>query len=124
MMDIDVTFHPPETILEIVKAGFDCLTVVAFIALFFVVFYAKSRYPVIGRQGFLPLLAFVMVGIISTAMDAFDEFFWFEKTFYDTIWKPTRLLLMTLALILLIFSFYRFYQFSDRLFGDDISKEG
>ncbi|MHA1968621.1 MAG: hypothetical protein ACW964_12550 [Candidatus Hodarchaeales archaeon] len=65
------------------------------------------------------MLGFSVLGIISMAMDAIDEFYWFSpKEFYDVIWKPFRLLLFLIAIILLIITFRNFYQFSERLFGE------
>ncbi|NHJ01326.1 MAG: hypothetical protein EAX86_04245 [Candidatus Heimdallarchaeota archaeon] len=116
-----ITYHPPNEPLTIIKALLDVMTVFAFIALLYLVILAAKKYPVIERKKtFRPLMGFSLLGIISMAMDAFDEFFWFSpKEFYDVLWKPSRLFLFLGAIFLLIISFYHFYQFSDRLFGDE-----
>ncbi|MHA2296064.1 MAG: hypothetical protein ACXAEU_03740 [Candidatus Hodarchaeales archaeon] len=120
MVDIEIAYHPPEEILEIIKAMLDVLTVVAFIGLLVVVIIARKRYPVFEKRGFMAMVGFAGMGIISTFMDAFDEFFWFTpKAFYDQIWKPTRLFLLLIGIFLLVITFYQFYKFSERLFGEE-----
>ncbi|MHA2075501.1 MAG: hypothetical protein ACW97X_12850 [Candidatus Hodarchaeales archaeon] len=116
----DITWHPPENLLEIIKAFLDVITVFAFIGLLLIVIYSRNKYPIIERNRiFWPMLGFSVLGIISMAMDAIDEFYWFSpKEFYDVIWKPFRLLLFLIAIILLIITFRNFYQFSERLFGE------
>ncbi|MHA1167839.1 MAG: hypothetical protein ACTSP4_06710 [Candidatus Hodarchaeales archaeon] len=116
-------FFIPDNPLTLIKAFLDVLTAVGFLALLIVVFLAKARYPVIERKGFIPLVGFAFMGLISTAMDAFDEFYWFDsKAFYDQIWKPARLYIFIIAIFLLLLTFYQFYQFSDRLFGEESSR--
>jgi len=116
----DMAWHPPENLLEIIKALLDVFTVFAFIGLLLIVIYSKNKYPVIERNRiYWPWLGFCVLGIISMAMDALDEFYWFSpKEFYDVIWKPTRLFLFLAGIILLIITFYYFYRFSERLFGE------
>ncbi|MHA1228755.1 MAG: hypothetical protein ACTSR2_15115 [Candidatus Hodarchaeales archaeon] len=116
-----ITWHPPDEILEIVKALLDVLTVVAFLILLVIIYYSKNKYPVIERRNIMmPLFGFGLLGFISMTMDALDEFYWFSpQEFYNNIWKPTRLFLFIVAIVLLLISFYYFYQFSDRLFGED-----
>ncbi|MFW9994418.1 MAG: hypothetical protein ACFFD4_20410 [Candidatus Odinarchaeota archaeon] len=122
MAAIELLFRPPEEILEIIKAVLDILTAIAFIGLLAVVIYAKKKYPLVEKRGFLPLVGFTMMGIISTTMDAIDEFIWFVPgEFYDQIWKPTRLFLLLIAIFLLVITFYHFYKFSERLFGEEQS---
>lgn len=117
----EMTWHPPEGLLQVIKATFDVLTVVAFIGLAIVIYHAKNKYPVMERgKTFYPLIGFSLLGICSMFMDAVDEFFWFSpKEFYDVLWKPTRLLMFLMAIVLLVFSFYQFYKFSDRIFGGE-----
>ena len=117
----DIIWHPPEEPLTIIKALLDIATVFAFLILLFLVIYAARKYPVIERRKtFWPLIGFCIMGIISMTMDAIDEFYWFvPKAFYDVLWKPSRLFLFLGAIFLLIISFYQFYQFSDRIFGDE-----
>ncbi|MFX0085219.1 MAG: hypothetical protein ACFFAU_06065 [Candidatus Hodarchaeota archaeon] len=117
----EITWHPPDNLLTIIKALLDVLTVFAFIALLLIVLYSKNKYPVIERSRILwPLIGFSILGIISMAMDAFDEFYWFSpKVFYDMIWKPFRLSIFLIGIILLIITFSYFYQFSERLFGEE-----
>ena len=117
----EVTWHPPENLLEIIKAFFDILTVFAFVGLLLIVLYSKNKYPIIERRHILwPMIGFSILGIISMAMDAFDEFYWFNpKELYDFIWKPFRLLMFLIGIILLIITFNYFYQFSERLFGEE-----
>jgi hypothetical protein len=116
----EITWHPPEEPLVIIKAFLDVFTVISFIILLIIVLYSR-KYPIMERKSTLrPMIGFSVLGIISTTMDAIDEFFWFTpKEFYDVLWKPTRLLLFLVAIILLIVTFYYFYRFSDRLFGED-----
>lgn len=116
----EITWHPPDNPLEIIKAFLDIITVFAFIALFIIIIYSKNKYPIIERRRILwPMIGFSVFGTISMAMDALDEFFWFSpKEFYDVIWKPTRLFLFLAGIILLIITFYYFYRFSERLFGE------
>ena len=122
MQDVSIDFHPPEDPLEIIKAFLDLSTVIAFIIVLGVIIYAARRYPMIERKRtFWPLILFAILGTISMAMDAFDEWFWFSpKAFYDFVWKPTRLLMFLGAIFILIIAFRQFYSFSERLFGDDI----
>jgi multisubunit Na+/H+ antiporter MnhB subunit len=117
----EVTWHPPENILEIIKAFFDILTVFAFVGLLLIILYSKNKYPIIERRHILwPMIGFSILGIISMAMDALDEFYWFSpKEFYDVLWKPFRLLIFLIGIILLIVTFNYFYQFSERLFGEE-----
>lgn len=115
-----IDLHIPETELALLKAILDSLTVFAFILLIIVVFYAKNRYPVFKRETvFVPLISFSLLGLISSFMDAIDEWFWFSpKEFYDLVWKPTRLFLFLIAIFLLVFTFERFYKFSKRIIGE------
>jgi archaellum biogenesis protein FlaJ (TadC family) len=117
---ITFSFHPPETLLQLIKALLDSLTVFAFLILLLVIIYAKNRYPVIERRKtFVPLISFAILGTISTFMDAVDEWIWFSpKEFYDQLWKPTRLFLFLGAIFLLIYAFYQFYLFSERIFAE------
>lgn len=121
MQGVTFEFHPPSGILEIVKAFLDLFTVFAFMLLLVVIIYAARRYPMIERKRtFYPLLVSSVFGIISSAMDAFDEWFWFTPgEFYDYIWKPTRLWLFLISIFLLVIAFGQFYDFSRRLFGEE-----
>ncbi|MFX0151346.1 MAG: hypothetical protein ACFFAJ_11230 [Candidatus Hodarchaeota archaeon] len=116
-----IDWHPPGDLLEIIKAFLDVLTVFAFIGLLIIIIYSKNKYPIIERRRTLwPMIGFTVLGVISMTMDAIDEFFWFSpKEFYDVLWKPFRLLLFMIAIFLLIITFYYFYKFSDRLFGEE-----
>ena len=116
----EMTWHPPDNLLEIIKAFLDVITVFAFVALLLIVIYSKNKYPVIERKRIImPMLGFSILGIISMAMDAIDEFYWFSPSeFYDVLWKPTRLVLFLIGILLLIITFRNFYQFSERLFGE------
>lgn len=115
-----IDLHIPTSELDLIKAILDSLTVFAFVLLIIVIFYAKSRYPVINRNSvFFPLISFNILGLISSFMDALDEWFWFfPQEFYNDIWKPTRLLLFLFAIIFLVFAFIAFYAFSERLIGE------
>ncbi|MFX0151903.1 MAG: hypothetical protein ACFFAJ_14030 [Candidatus Hodarchaeota archaeon] len=116
-----IDWHPPNDLLEIIKAFLDVLTVFAFIGLLIIIIYSKNKYPIIERRRTLwPMIGFTVFGVISMTMDAIDEFFWFyPKEFYDVLWKPFRLSLFMIAIFLLIITFYYFYKFSDRLFGEE-----
>ncbi len=120
MQDVSLDFVPPTEPLEILKAFLDISTAVAFGIVLIVILIAKNRYPMMERRRtFWPLVIFAIFGIISTGMDAFDEFFWFTpKAFYDFIWKPTRLFLFLIGIFILVFAFIQFYGFSERLFGE------
>lgn len=122
MQDLLIEFHPPDEPLTWIKAILDVTTVIAFVIVLVVILYAKNRYPMIERRKtFWPLIVFAIFGIVSMAMDAIDEFFWFTpKAFYDYIWKPTRLGLFLIGIFILIIAFYQFYNFSQRLFGEEI----
>ena len=122
MQDVIVEFHPPTDPLTITKALLDVATVAAFILVLVMVIYAKNRYPMMERKKtFWPLLVSAIFGTISMAMDAIDEWVWFTpKAFYDVIWKPTRLLLFLVSIFILIIAFRQFYDFSHRLFGEDV----
>ncbi len=124
MQGISVAYHPPATPLELVKAFLDAGAAAAFIIVLIAIYYAKNRYPMIERKRtFVPLLVFAILGIISATMDAIDEWFWFSpKAFYDLVWKPTRLLMLLGGIFILIFAFRQFYDFSHRLFGEDIDE--
>ncbi|MBD3405981.1 MAG: hypothetical protein GF411_07645 [Candidatus Lokiarchaeota archaeon] len=121
MQDILIEFHPPDDILSITKAFLDLGAVIAFVVVLLVILQARRRYPMIDRNiTFLPLIGFSIFGIVSTSMDAFDEWFWFTpKAFYDFIWKPTRLSLLLIGIFMLIFAFRQFYAFSKRLMGTE-----
>lgn len=114
------SIHIPEELLELLKAIFDILTAVAFFFVLPIIVYARSRSPFFARKNiFLPLLGFAILGFISTAMDAIDEFIWFSpKSFYDEFWKPTRLIMLVVALFVLIIAFGEFYRFNKRLLGE------
>ena len=122
MQELQIDFHPPTNPLELIKALLDLSTVAAFIVVLVIILYAKNRYPMIERKRtFWPLVGFAILGIVSSAMDAFDEWFWFTpKEFYDFIWKPTRLLLLLVGIFILVIAFRQFYSFSKRLFGEEI----
>jgi hypothetical protein len=121
MQDLQIDFHPPDDILSWTKAFLDSGAAVMFIVVLIVVIYARKRYPVMERnRTFLPMLLFALFGVISTIMDAIDEFYWFTpKAFYDYIWKPTRLSLFIIGIFILVIAFYQFYEFSQRLFGEE-----
>ncbi len=122
LQDVTIDFHPPTEPLEILKAILDITTFVAFIILLVIIVYAAREYPIIERKRtFWPLVVFAIFGMISTAMDAFDEWYWFSPgEFYNFIWKPIRLTLLLVGIFILVIAFSQFYDFSKRLFGEDI----
>lgn len=124
MQDVVLDFVPPDEPLEILKAFLDLSTAIAFVVVLIVILMAKNRYPMMERRRtFWPLIIFAVFGIVSTAMDAFDEWFWFTpKAFYDFVWKPTRLLLFVVGILILVFAFSQFYSFSERLFGEETNE--
>jgi hypothetical protein len=121
MQDLIVEFHPPTDILQVIKAFLDLFTFIAFIGVLIVIIYASKRYPMFERKRtFWPLVIFAVLGIISTGMDAIDEWFWFTpQEFYNYIWKPARLIMFLVGIFILVISFWQFYSFSERLFGDN-----
>ncbi len=121
MQDLQIDFHPPDDILGYTKAFLDAGAAVMFFIVLIVIIYARNRYPVMERnRTFLPLVLFAVMGFISTVMDAYDEWFWFSPSaFYNTIWKPIRLSLFLIGIFILIIAFYQFYEFSQRLFGEE-----
>ncbi len=121
MQGVTVEFRPPTDPLQILKAFLDVGTAVMFVILLLVIIHAARRYPVLERRStFYPLILFAILGMISTAMDAYDEWFWFTpSSFYNEVWKPLRLGLFLIAIFILVFAFERFYRFSERLFGED-----
>lgn len=124
MQDVVLDFVPPDEPLEILKAFLDLSTVAAFIIVLIVILIAKNRYPMMERRRtFWPLIVFAIFGIISMGMDAFDEWFWFSpKAFYDFVWKPTRLILFLIGIFILVIAFLQFYNFSERLFGEEANE--
>lgn len=121
MQDIGFDFHPPTDPLPIIKALLDAATVAAFVLVLVMIIYAKNRYPMIERKRtFWPLIISAVLGTISMAMDAIDEWVWFSpQEFYNNIWKPTRLILFLASIFILIIAFRQFYDFSHRLFGEE-----
>ncbi len=121
MQGFMIEFSPPSDPLELLKACLDLATAILFVVVLIVIIIAAKKYPLFERKDTLyPLIIFAILGIISTAMDAYDEWFWFTpKEFYDFIWKPTRLILFIVAIFILVFAFQRFYKVSERLFGED-----
>ncbi|UJG40579.1 MAG: hypothetical protein K9W45_12185 [Candidatus Heimdallarchaeum aukensis] len=118
---VSVILHLPDNILAILKAIFDVLLFVTFIFLVVIIFILRKRFPLFEKKKiFYPLLSFGILGTLSSLMNAYDEFFWFNpKSFYDQIWKPTKLGLMVIAIILLVVMFFQFYQLSKRLLGEE-----
>ena len=121
MQEVGFEFPPPTDPLTIIKALLDVATVAAFVLVLVMIIYAKNRYPMMERKKtFWPLIISAVLGTISMAMDAIDEWVWFTpKAFYDVIWKPTRLLLFLVSIFILIIAFRKFYDFSHRLFGEE-----
>ncbi len=121
LQNLIIEFHPPSDPLELLKAFLDLGTAVCFIIVLGVIIVSARKYPLLQRKDlFIPLITFAMLGVISTAMDAYDEWFWFTPgEFYDFVWKPIRLGLLIIAVIILLITFQRFYMISERLFGED-----
>ncbi len=121
MRGVTVDFSPPTQPLQVLKAFLDLATALLFVVLLVAVVVAARKYPVLERRTtFYLLIVFALLGIVSTTMDAYDEWFWFiPGSFYNEVWKPTRLGLFLVAIFALVLSFHWFYKFSERLFGEE-----
>ena len=89
---------------------------IAFLFLLAVVIIAIIRAPILAKHGSIEMLSFVILGLIHSTMNVFDEFAWFTQEFYE-IWKLIKDLCLLIGAILLVIGFFRFFIFSTRLFG-------
>ena len=71
--------HPPATALELGKALLDSAAAIVFVTLLVAIVYAAKKYSVLRRNDlYYLLILFALLSFISTAMDAFDKWFWFS----------------------------------------------
>ena len=95
---------------------------IAFIFLLVVVIIAMIKAPMLIGHGSIEMSIFVFFGLIHSAMNLADEFLWFTQDFYK-IWKALKDLSLLLGAIVLLVGFFRFFQFSARLFGSEPAKD-
>lgn len=119
---IDFTINIPDDPLKLSKSILDVLTFLAFVGLLLVLIISRNKFPLLNTSKVtVPIGGGTLLGIISTFMDAVDEFVWFSpQAFYNDIWKPTRLGLLLIATLLFILGLYNFYNFTHRLFGNEL----
>ncbi|NHJ84441.1 MAG: hypothetical protein FK734_03215 [Asgard group archaeon] len=93
------------------------LAVIAFLFLLVVVIIALTKAPILNSHGSIEVLIFVLLGLIHAVMNVLDEFIWFVDVFYVKVWKPIKDITLLLGAVLLLIGFFRFFLFSERLFG-------
>lgn len=92
----------------------ESLAIVAFIFLFVAVLISMAKAPMLVKHGSIEMFGFVILGLIHSIMNLFDEFAWL--TYYSE-WKMAKDLVLLVGAILLLVGFFRFFLFSARLFG-------
>ncbi|MHA1803932.1 MAG: hypothetical protein ACTSU4_05300 [Promethearchaeota archaeon] len=108
-----MTFLPLEEI-NIQDAVLEFLSLIAYIFLFVMVFYARKKNKIFASKGFPLMVLAIIMGIIGAFMDFFTEFYWFDdinnyiifKTAFSTL-QITSLGIFALSL-LLVFMFTKF----------------
>jgi len=85
----------------------------------FLVFYFRIRRktPVFMGKGYHELLTFMILGIVLYIIEVFDNWVWFTTEFYRVVWKPIKMTLSFIIVVLLLLGFRKFYRFSDILFA-------
>jgi hypothetical protein len=100
----------------------ESLAGVAFIFLLIVVIIAMRKSPILSTHGSIEILLFVVLGLVHSIMNVFDEFAWFTFEAYN-YWKLSKDIILLVGAVLLIIGFFRFFIFSSRLFGIDTQKD-
>ena len=118
MKIIERWLNPFADPFSLIKLSLEASILVLFVALFiFFFFRIRRRNPVFMGKGYHELVAFMVVGIILYVIEVFDNWVWFTTEFYRVVWKPIKMSLSLIAMILLLLGFRRFYRFSDILFA-------
>ncbi len=117
---VSFSFVFPDEPLKLIKSLLDVLLVFSFVLLLIVAIYAKNNFPLFKKKIiFHPLLSAAVLGLLSSIMDAIDEFVWFNpKQFYDEIWKPVKMTLIAVSVFLMAFMFIQVLKYSKRLLGE------
>ncbi|MFW9922879.1 MAG: hypothetical protein ACFFDW_06270 [Candidatus Thorarchaeota archaeon] len=92
----------------------ESLAIIAFIFLFVALLISMAKAPMLVKHGSIEMFGFVILGLIHSIMNLFDEFAWL--TYYSE-WKLAKDLVLLIGAVLLLIGFFRFFLFSARLFG-------
>ena len=118
MSVVEKWLDPFSNPFSILKFAMELSILILFIILFLVFYFRiRRKTPVFMGKGYHELLLFMVVGIILYTLDVFDNWAWFTTGFYRMVWKPIKMILSFVAVLLLLLGFRRFYKFSDALFA-------
>ena len=119
MKVVDKWLNPFEDPFSMIKLFLELTILILFIILFLLFFFwIRRRTPIFMGKGYHELSSFMIVGIILYVIEVFDNWVWFTTEFYRVVWKPIKMTLSLIAVILLLLGFRRFYKFSDALFAE------
>ena len=112
---ISVIIAPDFDFIDIVLEG---LSVIAYIFILFMAFYANSRNPIFKSKGFPVLIFGIGFGLISALMDFYTEFFWIEEN-YD-LFKSVMVSFQIASLVIFGFAMYLVFRFTTFMLGEEL----
>ncbi len=118
MKIVEKWLDPLSSPFPLIKLILELMILILFLVLFALFYFRiRKRTPIFMGKGYHELLAFMVVGIFLYIIEVIDNWIWFTTEFYRIVWKPVKMVLSLVAVLLLLLGFRRFYKFSDALFA-------
>ncbi|MHA1688284.1 MAG: hypothetical protein ACTSYC_10690 [Promethearchaeota archaeon] len=100
--------------INIQDAILEFLSLIAYVFLLIMIFYARRKNKIFASKGFPLMILAIIMGVVGAFMDFFTEFYWFDDINNYIIFKTVLSTLQIASLgtfalsLLLVFMFTRF----------------
>ncbi|MHA1491657.1 MAG: hypothetical protein ACTSRI_18630 [Promethearchaeota archaeon] len=105
--------------INLQDAFLEAMSLIAYIFLFIMIFYARKKNKIFASKGFAVLILAVVLGVISAFMDFFTELYWFDEIEQYTIFKSIMSSLQIASLIIFALSLVLVFRFTKFMMGED-----
>ena len=110
-----IIIAPTFNILDIILEG---LSVIAYIFILFMAFYAIKRNPIFKSKGFPVLIFGIAFGLVAAFMDFYSEFFWFEENY--SLFKTAMTIFQIASLVIFGFAMFLVFKFTTFMMGEEL----
>ncbi|WP_457558301.1 hypothetical protein [Candidatus Harpocratesius sp.] len=102
--------------IDLLDVILESLSLVGFIFILIMAFYANKKNPIFRSKGFPILIIGIVLGIIAAGMDLLGEFVWFD-TGYD-IYKMVMSILYIFSLVVFSIAIFLVFRFTRFMMGE------
>ena len=109
----------PLSEVNVLDAFFEGLSLVAYVFVLVMLFYARKKNKIFGTKGFPVMILALLLGVVSAGMDFFTELYWFDEYQSYLLFKSLIAIFQIASLIIFGVSLLLVFRFTRLMLGED-----